>query len=218
MSEFDAIVGDLNRLTLDPSIRTQIETIKTLSLAELFALKKTVEDELGRLFDLLQNTHKCDLTNPLVTPDGFPRSDVDIVQVRILRRNINMLRNDLKAIIDHCNNVMSPEFQSKRAEQPASRHGVSYELKIPFAVVTELTVDSPSSRAGILVGDKIVKVGNIHAGNHQKLSAVGMTVRQSKDKQLSIRVLRKDGAFYDLTLTPSEWAGPGLLGCRLSEL
>ncbi|AGO11761.1 AaceriADL013Cp [[Ashbya] aceris (nom. inval.)] len=218
MSEFDAIVGDLNRLTLDPAIRTQIDTIDTLSLAELFALKKTVEDELGRLFDLLQDTHKCDLTNPLVTPDGFPRSDVDIVQVRILRRNINMLRNDLKAIIDHCNSIMTPQFQSKRTEQQTRKLDTSYEFKIPFAVVTEVTADSPSSRAGILVGDKIIKIGDIHAGNHQKLSAVGMAVRQSKDKQLSIRVLREDGAFYDLTLIPSEWAGPGLLGCRLSEL
>lgn len=37
------------------------------------------------------------MNDPLVTSDGFPRSDVDLYTVRLTRQNINRLRNDLQS-------------------------------------------------------------------------------------------------------------------------
>ncbi|AET39537.1 Nas2p Ecym_4498 [Eremothecium cymbalariae DBVPG len=219
-NEFDVVADDLDRLTLDPKLHSLIASYATLEPSDLFALKQAIEEELLRLFHMLQDQHKCDLTSPLITPEGFPRSDVDVLQIRLLRRNINMLRNDLKMVIERCEIVLPRQLQQQQQEQqetPRSKSKIP-EATIPFAVVTEVTPNSPSSLAGILSGDKIVTISNIHAGNHQKLAAVGPVVKKHERHKLPLRVLRTDGSFHDLILVPSKWAGPGLLGCRLSEL
>jgi 26S proteasome non-ATPase regulatory subunit 9 len=43
------------------------------------------------------------MATPLVDPQGFPRSDIDVAGIRTARHQINRLRNDLKA----CMNDMS---------------------------------------------------------------------------------------------------------------
>ncbi|AMD20731.1 HDL013Cp [Eremothecium sinecaudum] len=219
-NRFDAIIDDLDKLSLSPGLKTQISTFDSLPLNDLYHLKTSVEDELSRLFHLLHNEYQCDLDSPLVTEDGFPRDDVDVLQVRLLRRSINMLRNDLKRIIDRCDILISKQFQNQYPE-PVNSTGTnqrSIEYKIPFAVVSSVAPNSPSSKAGIQVGDKWVRIGNINAANHQKLAAVSQMVRQHKDQQLELRVLRNDGTFHDLILIPTTWDGSGFLGCQLLEL
>ena len=39
------------------------------------------------------------MTMPLVDPEGFPRSDIDVAGVRTARMQINRLKNDLKAVV-----------------------------------------------------------------------------------------------------------------------
>lgn len=77
---------------------------------ELIASKDNMEDELKALMEVLQSVTKSffletalayyklclifffqnntDLTDPLVDQEGFPRSDIDVYQVRMTRHKI----------------------------------------------------------------------------------------------------------------------------------
>ena len=51
---------------------------------------------------------------PLVTPDGFPRSDLDVVTIRLLRIRIIRLRNDDRKVIHLLDDRMAQEFATRR--------------------------------------------------------------------------------------------------------
>lgn len=43
---------------------------------------------------------------PLVDPQDFPRSDIDVAGIRTARHQINCLRNDLKAVMDQMKDLL----------------------------------------------------------------------------------------------------------------
>lgn len=219
-NEFDAIVSDLANLSSVSTLSAQVQSLENCSFDEVVSLKRTVENELTRLFDLLHDEYKSDFSSPLVDNDGFPRSDIDLLQVRLLRRNINILRNDLKTIIEHFSKLISQQFQkqTQNDSQQSSFPSKILEYTIPFAILLEVAPTSPSALAGIISGDRLVKFGSIHAGNHQRLEAIRSLVNRYIGKEIALRIQREDGTFHELILTPSMWAGPGLLGCKLSEI
>ena len=67
---------------------------KLQSLAEE---RKTLEKELMQITDFLV-TNKV-VTGSLVDDEGYPRADIDVYNVRIMRNRKDCLQNDLKQIM-----------------------------------------------------------------------------------------------------------------------
>lgn len=221
-NEIGGINELLTNLEINPTITYQVARLKSLNLNEITELKQLVESELLKFSDILQSQN-IDMDTQLVTEDGYPRGDIDVLQIRIIRRNINMLKNDLSNIIEQSFHLLNTHFKDLNKPQDSLISRVNpnntIEYKIPFAIINEINVNGPISSAGIQNDDKLISLGNIHAGNHMKLKSLINEVIQNEDKELDVRVLRRDQEIVDLVLIPTrKWNGTGLLGCKLQEL
>lgn len=203
---FDGLMRSLN---LDePPV--DISAVASFDLAQLAEAKRTIETQLDLLFDLLTSKYNADLDTPLVH-NGFPRSDIDVVSVRLLRVRIIRLRNDHKQVLHHLDTKLASHFQSSTntalPQAPPT---------IPFAYVKEIAPDGPAAASGLQEGDRVVSFGGVHVRNHDNLTAVARKVQQNGP--IDVLVLR--GTLQvTLHLTPSDdWPGRGRLGCRLVQL
>lgn len=192
--------------------------IRRMQYADLARTKREVEDTLESLFDLLHNTYKCDMASPLVV-DGFPRNDVDVVSVRLVRTNIIRLRNDHTLILEMIEKQLEQRLLAGLTAgvetlQIADLPPVA--AKTPFAVVREVAPGGPAAACGLEVGDRItVFDGDINASNHQQLSALATRVRAKVGTEIPVEIVRF-GRAQMLTLVPtSNWGGRGVLGCHL---
>lgn len=196
----------LNGSLADPWIVEQVANLEQLSLPQVLELKSHIESELDRNFDRLKG-HGADLSSPLITEDGFPRQDIDVLEVRLLRNYLNMLRNDLRAVIDRSQPLLATHFQSAVASQTTS-------TPTAFAEIYGLIPRSPMHSAGCQNGDKLVSVASVNATNHSNLSFLQQTIQGNANVALPLRILR-EGQVLDLTVTPTDtWGGSGLLGAR----
>ena len=157
------------------------------------------------------------MTTSLTTFDGYPRSDIDVAQVRTTRARIIRLKNDYKELMDkiekglhehHANmasmasqatisdaSTPSPLLQagqSQAAAQADASSGPSRPAPIepPFAKVNSVVPSSPAQEAGLKGGDKITKFGYVHWGNHEKLSRLAQVVQANEGREVIIKVLR----------------------------
>lgn len=46
------------------------------------------------------------MLTPLIDPEGFPRSDIDVAGIRTARSQINRLRNDLKDVMNEMSKLL----------------------------------------------------------------------------------------------------------------
>lgn len=124
---------------------------------------------MNQLTDHLQQ--KVDMNTPLVTPDGFPRSDIDVAQVRSVRTQIIRRKNDLKDVMKQLEKEMHLQYarvkeQQRQAEDRAQtvegiREGTEdlsisdasasieqpHQLLVPFAAVNSVAPASPAFTA-----------------------------------------------------------------------
>lgn len=207
-------MSELSNAAIDPAIAAGLQQLNILSIKDVDSLKKTVEKELGSNLQRLQDEH-ADMDSPLVV-DGFPRDDIDVLQVRLLRRNVHMLRNDLRKVMDRSHELINEHFKELQAKTKQETHTTAdVEHRIPFARITEVVHASPAAKAGFQLNDELVLLGHIHAGNHMRLTNLQNTVIQNEDRQLAVKIIR-NGHIIQTTLTPTrKWEGRGLLGCRL---
>lgn len=80
----------------------------------------------------------------------------------------------------------------------------------PFAMIDEITEASPAAEDGLQLGDQIVKFGSVEYGEDllPKLAVEAQT-----NKGLAVpMVVKRQGALINLSVTPREWQGRGLLG------
>ncbi|CAL9728210.1 probable 26S proteasome regulatory subunit p27 [Monosporozyma unispora] len=218
-------IGEVNELLtnleLNSSIVSQVAKLKELDLKEVTELKQRVEEELTKFANYLES-QDVDMNTNLVTEDGYPREDIDVLQIRLVRRNINMLRNDLNKVMEYSYTLLSSHFDNlnqPKLNTTSQSSATRVEYKIPFAVINEIDINGPVFSAGVQNYDKLVSLGHIHAGNHMKLKSLQNEVIQNENQKLNLRVLRKDEEIIDLELIPTRnWNGRGLLGCRLQEL
>jgi len=82
--------------------------------------------------------------------------------------------------------------------------------KFPFAMIDEITDDSPASVDGLQLGDEIVKFGNVEAGDQLQERLISEAL-SNEDSQVSLVIIRQ-GSAMNLTITPRKWHGRGLLG------
>ncbi|RLV85518.1 putative 26S proteasome regulatory subunit p27 [Meyerozyma sp. JA9] len=219
-TDFDGFAGVMRTLNLDPDkFPSYSGDFNALNYRQLAAVKSDIETQLSALFDMLTNNFAADMSTPLVTEDGFPRNDIDVVSIRLVRVRIVMLKNDLKAVLELLEEKLQQQFSGPTQSAPAPVAApVPVEQLVPFAVVTEMADESPAKKAGLQLHDKIVYFDDINAANHNRLQAIAGHLRSRQDQEVQVLVLR-EGEKVRLQLVPSDnWSGNGLLGCRLVPL
>lgn len=213
---FENAMKSLNLEELDYDIDT---VKKTYDLNQLANLKQEIELKLSYMFDRLKNELHADMNTKLVTEDGFPRNDINVVQIRLVRVRIIRLRNDLKTVIGLLQSKISKRFKQVNAGVPVTDLKKSnFDTLIAFATVKEVASSGPADKAGLQVDDRILRFGTIDVTNHQHLNNLAPVVRENIGKTVEIVVQRRDARSI-LKLSPSNnWNGRGLLGCRLVEI
>ncbi|KAL2435158.1 26S proteasome non-ATPase regulatory subunit 9 [Exophiala dermatitidis] len=214
-----------------PTSIHQPESFEGLSLQQLIVRKDNLEAELKALGAVL-DSHGVNMNTSLTTFDGYPRSDIDVAQVRVTRARIIVLRNDWKALMDriekglhehHAKYQASEEYKnSLTAPQPVSTpasQSTPNAPETPFAKVNSIEPGSPANEAGLKPGDLIRRFGNVIWSNHERLRKVGETVGQNLGRPIVVKVARGTGSGVqelDLRLTPRQnWGGRGTLGCHI---
>ncbi|VEU23537.1 DEKNAAC104714 [Brettanomyces naardenensis] len=215
---FENAMKDLNMKAVD----YDLEVVRAeYDLGQLTGLKKEIESSLVGLFDKLTKELGTDMDAKVVTADGFPRNDLDIVQVRLVRVQIIRLRNDLKEILGLLETKVAERFQEiNSGHATGSDKTVDLTQLIPFATVEELAVSGPADEAGLRVGDRILRFGNVDVTNHRSLLNLAPVVRNNVGGKVEIVVQREESEDrLVLELSPSNsWGGRGLLGCKLVEI
>jgi 26S proteasome non-ATPase regulatory subunit 9 len=89
----------------------------------------------------------------------------------------------------------------------------------PFAVVDDVSANSPASAAGLKVGDQLVQYGDVRrSGNGANdLRAVTELTMRKIGQPIGVSVIRSQQTL-SLSLTPQKWSGKGLLGCHIAPL
>lgn len=143
----------------------------------------------------------------LLTPDGFPRADLDVAQsmsysndqrtitddlpVRTTRARIIYLKNDHKALMavieKHIHEHFARLAESGGKEEELAmnggpsnshtQHSVPQELSPSFARVNSVVAGSPADSAGLKAGDEIRNFGYVNIRNHDGLKRVAECVQ-----------------------------------------
>jgi hypothetical protein len=102
--------------------------------------------------------------------------------------------------------------------------GVSFleSALIPFAIIDEVSLDSPASEAGIRENDVLLRFGDVDGANHRDFRAIAelLPLAASENSSISVIVRRRadtSGSSSEITvaLRPRPWGGRGLLGCHI---
>ncbi|EXJ92669.1 26S proteasome non-ATPase regulatory subunit 9 [Capronia epimyces CBS 606.96] len=214
-----------------PTSIRQAESFDGLTLQQLISRKDDLEAELKALGAVL-DSHGVTMDTSLTTFDGYPRSDIDVAQVRVTRARIIALRNDWKALMDkiekglhehHAKYQASDAYKNSLAQpQPESAPSSSQTPAIPetpFAKVSSVEPGSPANEAGLKAGDLIRRFGSVIWSNHERLRKVGEAVSQNLGRPILVKVARGNGPQaqeLDLRVTPrGNWGGRGTLGCHI---
>ncbi|KAG6086753.1 hypothetical protein E4U31_003210 [Claviceps sp. LM219 group G6] len=217
-----------------------------MNFAELQRRKSNLEQELEALSGVLES-QGVNMETPLITSDGFPRSDIDVAKIRTTRARIIRLKNDYKDLMakleqhvhelfasigydtdeDHENGIINGQATSTSSgvgsvpsSIPSSGVRGAYQ---PFAKINSVVRDSPADEAGLQQGDEIRNFGYINGSNHENLTKVAECVQENEGRAIFITVLRPMDAArrqeMNLTITPTrDWGGRGMLGCHIVPL
>jgi len=216
-----------------PTSIHQAVSFDGLTLQQLIARKDNLEAELKALGAVL-DSHGVNMQTSLTTFDGFPRSDIDVAQVRVTRARIIALRNDWKSLMDkiekglhehHAKYQASDEYKNSMSQpQPQPQATLPPQQapsvpETPFAKVNSVEPGSPANEAGLKAGDLIRRFGAAIWSNHERLRKVGEVVGQNLGRPIVVKVSRGTGSQaqeLDLRLTPRQnWGGRGTLGCHI---
>ena len=208
-------------------------------LMDLNRKRNSMEEEIDILVADLRsprgdNNFVCGLKGEgnLIDPQGFPRADIDIYEVRTKRHRYACLQTDHKAMMKTLemelkalhrvqlqiekmtpvNSTAPPPSTHVSPEQATKRPTPTPEaVRTPFAKVESVGVDSPADHAGLKIGDLILSFG----GEKTILAGVPKYVQEN----ITVPVFVERGIItLELTMTPMKWSGRGLLGCYLTPL
>ncbi|KAM7267722.1 hypothetical protein ACFE04_009888 [Oxalis oulophora] len=213
-------------------VATNVKT-ETINLMDK---RSTVESQMTSIINSLTASGGPGIDGTLVDSEGFPLPEIDIPTIRAQRRHLIELKNDYKEITEKIDRnlqilhsarlpaklndsgnqgasitdgVGSTASENAVAES-SSAMDVDVILKLPFAVIDEITDSSPAAEDGLQLGDTILRFGNVEAGDNlmQRLATEG---QKNQGSAVPVTVMRQ-GAMINLTVTPRTWQGRGLLG------
>lgn len=214
--EKDSFEGLMSSLNLDDKFVTY-KVHPQLNYQQLVIIKDNIETQLETLFDLLKNQFNADMNTSLLTGDGFPRDDIDVVSIRLIRVRIIRLRNDHKEVLALIESKLQQQFATNTTIDPSTiPRAKPKSYTVAFARIDEVITESPAESAGLKLNDKILLFDNdIHAGNHNKLTALVSRVQNKIDQDIPV-VVQRSGSQVNLSLKPSnQWHGKGVLGCKI---
>lgn len=212
------------------SLHQKPAELEGLSLRQLIERKDYLEAELKALGAVL-DSHGVNMQTELTDRDGFPRSDIDVAQVRVTRARIVNLKNDWKALMDriekglhehHASMQASGSFNQAETSELPTRSNASTQPnppETPFATVNSVEPGSPANEAGLKAGDQVRRFGTAIWSNHERLRKLGEVVQQNQGKPILVKVVRSENGMsreLELRLTPRQgWGGRGSLGCHM---
>ncbi|XP_048412120.1 26S proteasome non-ATPase regulatory subunit 9 isoform X2 [Stegostoma tigrinum] len=166
------------------------QRVTVADVQQLVKKKDAIEAQIKAYYDILEGQNKAGMDEPLVDIEGYPRTDINVYEVRTARHNIICLQNDHKALmkqIEEALHQLHAHDREKHRLDEAEVHSeaVEQENRLPSAFAKVDTV-SPGSPAYI-------------------------------SKPLNITVIR-NGQNVHMNLTPQRWSGRGLLGCNIIPL
>lgn len=192
---------------------------------ELMAKKDKIEADIKTWYEVLESQGNVGTDTPLVDRQGYPRNDVDVVQVRKARHEIACLQNDHKALMKDIEAGLYQLHATKMVDASTSitnmditpspaRPAMNAQSAQPFAAINLISASSPASESGLKHGDRIIEFGSVTHSNFTSLNTIAEVVQHSRGRPIRVVVLRDENEFV-LSLTPREWEGRGLLGCNL---
>ncbi|KAL7586133.1 hypothetical protein Lser_V15G37994 [Lactuca serriola] len=205
-------------------------------IKKLMEKRSGLEAEMNVIIERLCQPGGPGLSGNLVDSEGFPRSDLDIPVVRADRHKLAELRNDHKDTTDKIGHKIellhsarvtpksSTAMDSGSNSQAVhdmsggsiSVMDVDVDVSRPFAMVDEISEESPAAEDGLQLGDQIVKFGNVEYGDNL-LPKLASEAQMNQNRPVSMTVMRQ-GTSINLTVTPRTWRGRGLLGCNFRIL
>ncbi|RHZ13331.1 hypothetical protein DYB31_006249 [Aphanomyces astaci] len=171
--------------------------------------------------ELTAGPNPIGLKGPLVDDEGFPRSDIDVYTVRHKRHRFACLQNDLKWKMQEIEDVMTRLviMLAMNCINIGKLHAADVVSDSTVPVKLEGNAGSPSSEAGLQVGDLILEFGTATADNHRELAAIREIVMRNLDAPIEVVVQRRGTADqFRLSLVPHSWIGQGVLGCHIVPL
>eukprot|EP01134_Creolimax_fragrantissima_P003134 CFRG3134T1 len=220
-----------------PSISDTEQINRKKALAKSLLKKKDeAEEELKDLYEALRS-HGVGMSESLVDSEGFPRADLEIHQIRILRNTIAHKTTDNKQLTSclekaihelHAEASQSSHRTNRTealtttttsasilvpASQPEEAVADISSLK-PFLNVSSVIESSPAWSAGIEKGDGILMLGSANAENFQGLQDIADLVNDCENRNVHVAVVRGEERLR-LNLIPKKWSGRGLLGCHI---
>ncbi|KAL3827244.1 hypothetical protein ACHAXA_004719 [Cyclostephanos tholiformis] len=116
----------------------------------------------------------------------------------------------------------SSSDESQRQHRGGGAVSFLENAPIPFAIIDEVSLDSPASEAGIQVNDVLLRFGDVDSTNHRDFRAIAelLPFASSENRSISVIVRRGSAALggsteITVTLRPRPWGGRGLLGCHI---
>eukprot|EP00894_Picocystis_sp_ML_P000547 jgi/Pico_ML_1/51064/g2165.t1 len=180
-----------------------------------------VEEEMQEILGRLNAPGGAGTDQPLVDPDGFPRSDLDVIAARNDRHKLARLKSDYDALTDRIQAKLydlhasekqgKPEVQSSGTFRgtPEAASAPAPPTSGPFAIVEDVQSDSPAAEAGLKVGDRILEFGDVRkGGNGDETARLATVLRAAENQPLRILLLRT-GQVQVAHVVPRQWAGPG---------
>lgn len=165
------------------------------------------------------------LKTPFIDAEGYPRGDIDIINVKDKRRRLAEINTDYKALMKQIEQTMvqlHQELPPVPSAANSAKTDVSYDKNAtaplkPMAKLDEIFPGSPAATAGIELNDLLIQFGSVTSNTNNFLKSIVEVVGKSVNIPISIVVLRNSER-VELSITPQPWGGRGLLGCHLSPM
>nr|XP_043635245.1 26S proteasome non-ATPase regulatory subunit 9 [Erigeron canadensis] len=207
-------------------------------IKKLMDKRSDLETEMNIIIERLTQPGAPGLSGNLVDSEGFPRSDIDIPVVRADRSRLAGLRNDHKDITEKISqNIellhsarLAPKVSTgmdsgsnlrgaddtRSSNAGGSISSMDVDVSRPFAMVDEISEESPAAADGLQLGDQIAKFGNVEYGDNL-MPKLASEAQMNQGRPVPMLVMRQ-GTLINLTVTPRTWRGRGLLGCNFRIL
>ena len=118
--------GDTTRTS--PHIAAAMARLASLSLRETAALRSEIQRALDQCSAYLDE-QGINMETPLVGPDGFPRGDIDVMEVTLTRRNAMRLVNDGRDVQERLRELLQGQSPLQRRTTGTGAKHISSDAK-----------------------------------------------------------------------------------------